>query len=93
MDPNKLIEFSNTIYMMIARELSRNGIPATFGRFIVESVYRRISEDALAITAARNNDLESELAKKMQELEELRKQLDIAASSDSTNVEAVGGSK
>lgn len=94
MDPsNKLIELSNNIYMLVARELSRNGIDATLGLFVIESVYRKICDDALAVVAMRNNDLESELAKKMQELEELKAKLNCAASDDDTNTKTTGGLK
>lgn len=72
MDVNKLVDVSNNVYIMVVHELRNNNIPVAVGRLVIESVYRRFTEDALAAAVAYNGNLESELAKKMNEIEELK---------------------
>lgn len=72
MDLNKIIELSNSIYLMVAREMQKRGIPATMGAIVVESVYRRIVEDAYTLTSIHNADLEAELKRKEKEIAELK---------------------
>lgn len=72
MDLNKIIELSNSIYLMVAREMQKRGIPATMGAIVVESVYRRIMEDAYTLTSIHNADLEAELKRKEKEIAELK---------------------
>lgn len=69
---NKIVELSNVIYLSVAKELNRNGIPVTLGRVIVESVYRRMTEDALAITAKENHELRAELEKVTNDIKALQ---------------------
>lgn len=72
MDLNKIIELSNSIYLMVVREMQKRGIPATMGAIVVESVYRRIVEDAYTLTSIHNADLEAELKRKEKEIAELK---------------------
>lgn len=67
-----MIELSNSIYLMVAREMQKRGIPATMGAIVVESVYRRIVEDAYTLTSIHNADLEAELKRKEKEIAELK---------------------
>lgn len=69
---NKIVELSNVIYLSVAKELNRNGIPVTLGRVIVESVYRRMTEDALAITSKENHELRAELEKVTNDIKALQ---------------------
>ena len=72
MDINDIVELSNSIYLMVVRELKNKNIPATVGRIVVESVYRRITEDAYALTAIHSKDLEAELKRKEKEIDDLK---------------------
>lgn len=75
MDISKLTEVSNSIYIMVARELQKRGLPATVGAIVVESVYRRIIEDAYTLVSVHNADVEAELKSKEKEIAELKAKL------------------
>lgn len=71
----KLIELENAIYLSIANEFAKNGVPPIVGHLVVNAVCRRFADDALAAITANNSKLGSELVRIEKENKELKDKL------------------
>lgn len=71
----KLIELENAIYLSIANEFTKNGVPPIVGHLVVNAVCRRFADDALAAIAVNNSKLDSELVRMAKENKELKDKL------------------
>ena len=67
----KLIELENAIYLSIANEFAKNGVPPIVGHLVVNAVCRRFADDALAAIAVNNSKLDYELVRMAKENKEL----------------------
>ena len=90
---DKLVELSDSLYVAIAQELKRNNISASAGRLVVESVYRRITDDALALTVSRNHALSETLANITKERDQLKAKLSATSSACADDAQDGGVSK
>ena len=71
----KLIELENAIYLSIANEFAKNGVPPIVGHLVVNAVCRRFADDALAAITANNSKLDSEMESVRKENKELKDKL------------------
>ena len=90
---DKIVELSNSLYIAIVQELQRNNISISAGRLVVESVYRRITDDALALTVSRNHSLSETLANVTKERDQLKAKIDGTSCADTDDVQEGGASK
>ena len=58
----KMTEVENRLYNYSVAVLQEEGLPSTFGRLVMDGVYRRFVENALMVTLAREKELEMVIA-------------------------------
>ena len=90
---DKLVELSNSLYIAIVQEFKRNNISISAGRLVVESVYRRITDDALALTVSRNHSLSETLADVTKERDQLKAKMSDTSCTCKDDVQEGGASK
>lgn len=90
---DKIVELSNSLYIAIVQELQRNNISISAGRLVVESVYRRITDDALALTVSRNHSLSETLANVTKERDQLKAKIQDDSCTCKDDMQEGGASK